>query len=267
MGGAPVWSVLQFPAVSCRFPCISPAIGGGPASARQRLGIGSAARPARPSGGAPWTDPPWGTAAAPLGDTTLAGPQARRHADAPPPGPRSVNLGDVRRLAITLGVAAVVLTGWLLMLGLQQRGTVDVEAASDALAVFALATWLWIGLFLTIGLLMALGITLNYLHQAPDDLARGYLRQVQCQHCKAVFLLHDTGHRPIQQQCPNCRYLGVYDGTAPPVGRPPRPEPARKIVELELSCKECRHHFPVTDTGARPLRVQCPRCDAKGRVV
>ncbi len=178
-----------------------------------------------------------------------------------------MNLGDVRRLAVTATVLAGAVLGFLLWLALETLEVIDHRVPTRALAWWGLGTWLWLGVSFVFLSLITLVIVVFFLRDAPAGFARGIRRQVQCQRCKAVFDIHDTGHRPITHVCPNCKGLGVYDGTAPPVGLPPKPEPAKKIIALGLACETCDFHFDVTDTGARPLRVKCPKCNAKGQVL
>jgi Zn finger protein HypA/HybF involved in hydrogenase expression len=175
-----------------------------------------------------------------------------------------VNLGDVRRLMITIGVLGLGTLGWLLFLGLVDNGKIDSNLGTTALENLAIARWLWFG---NVAFVITLGFIIYLLYlvkAAPSHFARGIARQVQCQDCKAVFMIHDTGHRPVTHVCPNCQALGVYDGKAPPVGLPPRPETPRRIIDLGLACQTCNHAFNVTDTGARPLQVKCPSCKSHG---
>ncbi len=178
-----------------------------------------------------------------------------------------MNLGDVRRLAVTATILAGLMLGFLLWLALEYLGVTTSRITMRALDLWSLSTWLWIAVSLFFVILVMVVGFLFFLREAPKGYARGIMRQVQCQRCKAVFAIHDTGHRPITHICPNCKGLGVYDGTAPPVGVAPRPEPAKKIISLGLACESCDFHFDVTDTGARPLRVKCPSCQAKGQVL
>ncbi len=178
-----------------------------------------------------------------------------------------MNLQDVRRFGLTTGalsLAMVIALGWL---ALHDRGRIDSPTAQRLLDGMQLDGWLWLGVILLLTLFIVFGGLLMMVHSAPRGFARGILRQVQCQDCKAVFMIHDTGHRPITHRCPNCSRLGIYDGTAPPVGEPPRPEPPKRIIELGLVCQDCSHEFTVTDTGVRPLTVKCPKCKARGKVV
>ncbi len=178
-----------------------------------------------------------------------------------------MNLADARRLAVTATLIAVTIMGFLFWFALETAGVVHSRITARALEWWSLTTWLWIAVSLVVVCLVVLVIVVFMVRQAPRGFARGIVRQVQCQRCKAVFDIHDTGHRPITHICPNCKGLGVYDGTAPPVGAPPKPEPAKKIIALGLACETCDYHFDVTDTGARPLRVKCPKCQAKGQVL
>ncbi len=178
-----------------------------------------------------------------------------------------MNLQDVRRFGLTTGILAGAMALALAWLALQENGRINSPTAQRLLDGMELDGWLWLGvvlLLVTLGLITSL---LYLLQVAPRSFVLGILRQIQCQGCKAVFMIHDTGHRPITHRCPNCARLGVYDGTAPPVGEPPRPEPPKRIIELGLVCQQCSHDFTVTDTGVRPLTVKCPRCKARGKVV
>lgn len=177
-----------------------------------------------------------------------------------------MNLGDVRRLsAMNISIAAALLL-WLVLLNLHEAGLFEWTWPREALQVFSLAAWMWVGVGLLVVIVGATGLIVQGVHQAPANFARGSVRQVQCQHCKAVFFVHDTGHRPLTHVCPNCKYLGVYDGTAPPVGAPPVPLPARNVVAVDLMCQSCEHNFRFTDTGARPMDVTCPNCKSVGTI-
>lgn len=177
-----------------------------------------------------------------------------------------MNLGDVRRLsAMNISIAAALLL-WLVLLNLHDASLFEWRWPRLALDVFPLAAWMWVGVGMLLVIVTTTGLIVHGVHQAPADFARGSVRQVQCQHCKAVFFIHDTGHRPLTHLCPNCKSLGVYDGTAPPVGLPPVPKKADKVVALDLTCQACQHGFRVTDTGARPLTVTCPNCDSIGKI-
>ncbi len=178
-----------------------------------------------------------------------------------------MNLADVRRLAVTAVIATSAALAFLMWLALEALEVTESRLTTRALDLWSLSTWLWIALGLFFFVLVIIVGVLFLLREAPQGYARGIMRQVQCQRCKAVFDIHDTGHRPITHICPNCQGLGIYDGTAPPVGVAPKPEPAKKIIALGLACETCDFHFDVTDTGARPLRVKCPKCNAKGQVL
>lgn len=166
---------------------------------------------------------------------------------------------------MNISIAAALLL-WLVLLNLHDAGLFEWRWPRESLRVFPLAAWMWVGVGLLIVIVTVTGLIVHGVHQAPADYARGAVRQVQCQDCKAVFFIHDTGHRPITHQCPNCKALGVYDGRAPPVGAPPVPEPPKKVISLDLTCQTCQHGFQVTDTGARPLKVTCPNCQAVGSI-
>ncbi len=175
-----------------------------------------------------------------------------------------MNLGDVRRLLLTASILVTGFVTWLFWLGFAGRNGADGMTAR-ALEI-GMERWLWIGVLSMAIIIVATLVILYLVRVAPRGFARGVLRQVQCQDCKAVFMIHDTGHRPITHVCPNCKALGIYDGKAPAVGHPPRPQAPRRIVDLGLSCQQCEHRFHVTDTGARPLRVRCPACRSDGLI-
>ncbi len=177
-----------------------------------------------------------------------------------------MNLGDVRRLsAMNIALTALLLL-WLVMLNLHAASLFEWRWPREALTLFPLAAWMWVGVGLLIVVITSTALIVHGVQQAPTDFARGSVRQVQCQECKAVFFIHDTGHRPLTHICPSCKALGVYDGTAPPVGTPPIPKKPRELVRLDLTCQSCKHGFHVTDTGVRPLRVQCPKCESVGKI-
>ncbi|HET6399726.1 MAG TPA: hypothetical protein VFH47_09260, partial [Candidatus Thermoplasmatota archaeon] len=182
----------------------------------------------------------------------------------PRPRGRRVDIRDVRRLGVTVLAIGVLLLLFLLALYLQRAGTISWGLARAALARMSLAGWLWTGAAV---LVVLLGVLAAMLYGVPQPSPVAYTkRQVQCQDCKAVFWLTDTGARPLQHPCPNCKALGIYDGRAPPAGRLPaiRPE---QVVELGLTCRTCHTRFTVRDTGVRPLRVTCVKCRAVGTIM
>ncbi len=172
----------------------------------------------------------------------------------------------MKRLSVTIFILAVLVLVWLSLLWLQDSGNLDWGPTRSSLGMLAVGLWAGIGAGLLAALIGMLVLTLGAVGSAPEGYAEGSVRQVQCAHCKAVFHIHDTGHRPIMHVCPNCDSLGVYDGTAPPVGKPPEPEKPERIVQLELQCQRCNHEFSVTDSGRRPMDVTCPACESIGRL-
>jgi len=80
------------------------------------------------------------------------------------------------------------------------------------------------------------------------------LKKVMCSDCKTVFLVSDTGVRPLRYTCPNCGKEGVLRGKTVE-GK------ARKIV-----CENCNVEFEIFDTGERPLSYSCPNCHFEGVV-
>jgi phage FluMu protein Com len=177
-----------------------------------------------------------------------------------------VDLKDVRRLAATAMVLSVAVVVWLVLLHLQREDLFHWGSTEKALARLAFDTWMWLGVGT---ILVFAGVVAGTVFGVPagkTGAASAAVRQVQCQDCKAVFFIEDTGRRPLSHRCPSCKTIGVYDGRAPPVGTLPRPEPAKSLVELSLTCRRCSHAFNVTDTGIRPLQVTCPSCKAVGAV-
>ncbi len=177
-----------------------------------------------------------------------------------------MDIRDVRRFSISVVILAALTVVWLFFLWMHDSGRFQWAWPRVALTDLGLQGWLWIGILAILALAAAASLVVFGVPQAPPGFAKGALRQVQCQHCKAVFRIHDTGHRPITHVCPSCQYLGVYDGTAPPVGKPPKPMPPEKIIQLSLTCRNCKHRFKIIDTGLRPLRVECPECTATGHI-
>ena len=177
-----------------------------------------------------------------------------------------VDVSDMRRLAVSaVSVAALVLL-WLLFLFLHDAGLFEWAWPEAALGAISLTAWL--GILAGVSAVVVVGFALLTfgIQGTPPGLAKASLRQVQCQECKAVFFIRDTGHRPLTHVCPSCRALGVYDGRAPPVGKAPAVQTAR-IAKMDLTCQRCKHRFHVTDTGARPLKVTCPQCRSIGEIL
>lgn len=177
-----------------------------------------------------------------------------------------MDLQDVRRLSFTSMLLAGLLLVWLFLLFLHQEGLFEWDASGRALRAMSFLGWMWTGAVLLGVFLGVVGFTTFGVHQGPRATPRSSVRQVQCQDCKAVFFIPDNGKRPLTHLCPNCKALGVYDGESAPVGTPPKPRPPREIIELGLTCRTCSHRFMATDTGVRPMRVTCPKCQAVGEV-
>ncbi len=172
-----------------------------------------------------------------------------------------MDVADVRRLSASILAVAFAVILWLVFLALDDADLFNWGWPSRALGALQLQTWLWIGAG-TLAALVGLGAMTVFGIGAQEEHLPS--RQVQCQHCKAVFFMPDNGRRPLMHPCPNCKALGVYDGLAPAVGKPPEVIPESKIVKVNLTCRNCQNRFPVTDTGVRPLRIECPKCKAVG---
>ncbi len=175
------------------------------------------------------------------------------------------HIRDVRRLSATAIVVVLVLATWYLFLQLHHGGLFEWFLPREALDAITLAGWS----ILIVALLALAGFVSSLLIYAiPIDKdsgrAIGGLRQVQCQDCKAVFRITDTGERPLTHHCPRCKAYGVYDPSLPPIGSPPIPQDVQSVKKLQLTCRNCEHAFQTVDTGARPLRVECPECDSLG---
>jgi hypothetical protein len=177
----------------------------------------------------------------------------------------AVDVRDVRRLSVSAIVAAFLVLAWLVFLFLHDTGRFKWAWPRAALGQLSMDTWLWVGTGLFVLILAVLGLSL---WGVPDNpaLSRGARRQVQCQGCKAVFFIQDTGKRPITHTCPSCQALGYYDGAQPAIGDPPKAEAPRKMVRLDLTCQRCKHRFTITDTGHRPLNITCKNCHATGEI-
>ncbi len=177
------------------------------------------------------------------------------------------SIQDARRLsAVVLGGTLLVLL-WYLFLRLQASADFRWFLPERALESMTLSAWTWV----TFGFMGFLALAAGFMIYAipvnkETGRAKGALRQVQCQACRAVFRVTDHGERPLTHVCPSCSAYGVYDSSIPPVGEPPVATRIRAVKRLELTCKKCEYEFQVTDTGARPLRVQCPSCTAVGRI-
>lgn len=177
-----------------------------------------------------------------------------------------MDLQDVRRFAMTTMALFVVLVLWVFFLFLHDTGRFEWTWPEAALGWFSLGAWLWTSLGLSAVMVGFLGFMTFGINEAPPGYAKGKLRQVQCQDCKAVFFVLDAGNRPLTHVCPNCKALGVYDGRAPPVGAPPEAIAPEKLIKLALTCEDCSYKFRVTDTGRRPLQVTCPSCQGTGAI-
>ena len=178
-----------------------------------------------------------------------------------------MELGDVRRFALTSILAIVLLLTWLFFLFLQDAGLFEWAWPERALMKLELRAWLGIGAAVAGVFVAVLALVVFGVPDAPASLNRGNVRQVQCQGCMAVFRMRDSGQRPLVHQCPNCRRIGAYDATAPPIGAPPKAKRPEEIVLIDLTCRRCKHRFDVTDTGKRPLTIDCPKCKAVGELL
>ncbi len=168
----------------------------------------------------------------------------------------------MRRLAITVLLLAVAASLWLGLLWLHVKTRLEASLAASALDVMGLGVWTGLIGGLVLAVTLVLGAAVLATDLLPAGWAKGQVRQVQCDECRAVFFIGDTGIRPITHRCPNCRNIGVYDGRADPVGVAPLG--SKDIVKLSLKCRNCAHRFTASDTGFRPLRITCPQCDAVG---
>lgn len=177
------------------------------------------------------------------------------------------DINDVRRLTISVLIFAAVEALLLFFLWLHNRAFFEWVVPEAMLGWMQFDIWalLFAVLFIAIGGMVTM-LVFSIPIASASGLAKGRLRQVQCQDCKAVFHMADTGERPLMHPCPNCRSMGVYDGQAPPVGRPPKPELAKKVIQLALQCESCAHDFKFTDSGVRPLEVACPECNSSGTI-
>jgi phage FluMu protein Com len=177
-----------------------------------------------------------------------------------------VDVQDVRRISLTAAILAGVTLLWLFFLWLQDAGLWEWFAPRAALGRMPFLGWMWTGAGLFVLLIVVVVLPIFTVPTIAKADHKGRVRQVQCQNCKAVFVLEDTGARPLSHQCPSCKFIGVYTGKAPAVGDAPEPEKPKRIVRLDLTCGNCQHKFPVTDTGTRPLKVTCPDCGAVGNI-
>lgn len=168
---------------------------------------------------------------------------------------------DVRRLAASALVVGAAVLLWLFFLALDDAGAFNWAWPSKALATLGFEAWMWICLGLLAFLLAVVGLIVFAIGQGGSG--KTPTRQVQCQDCKAVFFMPDNGRRPLSYPCPSCKALGVYDGKAEPIGVAPVAKP-QNIVRLPLTCRSCATKFTATDTGVRPLNVECPSCKAIG---
>lgn len=172
-----------------------------------------------------------------------------------------MDVRDVRRLAtsaLVLGAAALL---WLLFLALDDAGSFEWPWPTKALGVLSLEAWMWVIMGFILFLLVAVAAPIYAMSKSTK--VKAATRQVQCQDCKAVFFMPDTGRRPLTHPCPSCKALGVYEGTAAPIGKAPI-VPKQNIARINLTCRTCQGKFIATDTGVRPLQVECPSCKAVG---
>ena len=131
---------------------------------------------------------------APLDRPPGSGRPPAERLNQPRPRGRRVDIRDVRRLGVTVLAIGVLLLLFLLALYLQRAGTISWGLARAALARMSLAGWLWTGAAV---LVVLLGVLAAMLYGVPQPSPVAYTkRQVQCQDCKAVFWLTDTGARP-----------------------------------------------------------------------
>lgn len=169
----------------------------------------------------------------------------------------------MRRLAssaLVLGGATLL---WLVFLGLDHTGAFEWAWPTNALHKLGLVAWMWICFSFLAFLLVAVSAPIYGMTKSAGG--KNPTRQVQCQDCKAVFFMPDNGRRPLTYPCPSCKALGVYEGTAPPIGQAPV-VPAHKIARIGLTCRNCQTKFTATDTGLRPLHVTCPSCKQVGLI-
>lgn len=172
-----------------------------------------------------------------------------------------MDVRDVHRLAasaLVLGAATVL---WLLFVALDDADAFNWAWPTSALRSLSLPVWMWIGAGVLSFLLMVVGLAVFGVGHTTSG--RTPTRQVQCQDCKAVFFMPDNGRRPLTYPCPSCRALGVYDGKADPIGMAPV-VPAQRIARISLTCRSCQGTVVATDTGIRPLSIECPSCKAIG---
>lgn len=176
-----------------------------------------------------------------------------------------MDLSDLRRLVVTSLALGGAVFLWTIFLILHDADLFTWRFPSVALGWFGLEAWLVLLLVLSLIIVVVVGLLTFAINVAPQGYAAGKMRQVQCQDCKAVFFCHDSGHRPLTHECPNCKALGVYDGKQPPVGQPPKM--TRPVHEkLRLSCHVCEHRFSLEDDGRRPMKITCPECNSKGQI-
>jgi phage FluMu protein Com len=177
------------------------------------------------------------------------------------------DIKDVRRLTVSVLILAAVEALLLFFLWLHNRAFFEWAVPEKMLGWMPFDIWalVFAVLFFAIGGVVAM-LVFSIPIASASGYAKGRLRQVQCQNCKAVFHMADSGERPLMHPCPSCRSLGFYDGQSEPVGKPPEPELAKKIVQLALKCQSCTKNFKFTDSGVRPLEVSCPECSAVGTI-
>lgn len=157
-----------------------------------------------------------------------------------------------------LGAATLL---WLFFLVLDDRGAFEWSWPTKALGILGFASWMWICFAFLAFLLVAVAAPIYGMTKSAGG--KNPTRQVQCQDCRAVFFMPDNGRRPLTYPCPSCKALGVYEGTAPPIGQAPV-VPAQRIARINLTCRSCQNRFIATDTGLRPLHIECPSCKQVG---
>ncbi len=172
-----------------------------------------------------------------------------------------MDVRDVRRLTASSLVLGAAMLLWLVFLALDDADAFDWSWPTAALKTLRFEAWMWIGAGVLAFLLAVVGLAVFGVGQGGAGKAP--TRQVQCQDCKAVFFMPDNGRRPLTYPCPSCKALGVYDGKAAPIGTAPI-VPVQKIARISLTCRSCQGKVVATDTGVRPLSIECPSCKAVG---
>jgi parallel beta-helix repeat protein len=75
---------------------------------------------------------------------------------------------------------------------------------------------------------------------------------IKCPKCTELFIVQDTGQRPLKTKCPNCGAKGMIRGTALKPG---------KEEKVNIKCPKCSRIFKISGDEKY---FECPKCHTKG---